>query len=411
MVEEESRAPLDGLRTRGKRDGEKWRPSKGAEAVRDAVSEGISEVIAISTEVLRNVLFIVKKPLIWGLIFYFIANVCTVFYHRTESSVRKAWCRQPISHWLGRDWCATTHFLRGEREGLNAEQLWTVQERLGEVMEKAGEGVGMARGMKSTELAVRDLVALVRISDVAGKNELGENLEGFVDGAKRAGRDLSRFTAKVAGVVDSIVAMDEFAVQALEALSGRPTLASKALAVLLPFHPSNRNSAMLKTFSQITTHMSSKIPPLIQHAEGILSELDFLEQTLITVNEIVARSNVKLAEQEQELLADLWARLFGTRTKDFDAFKFHQNLLSSVSHYRSKALDLVSSTLVELQAIQDDLAEFAVRLNEPAFMGDEVPVEVVIEGIRRGIKRLTIGRFEVEGRRRGERELRREIEN
>lgn len=400
----------NGSETRAKEKPKKWEPWETMVALRNFLHSTFGDLAQMTFEVLRNIFWFLKKPLVYFFVLYALIAMAGLVYRQAEDAARALWCKQPISKWVGVEWCSMRNFAPGDTgEGVNVENLWSVQDRLGTVMEKAGEGVGMARGMKSTEHAVRDLVVLVRNSEIAGRDALSDKLEGFVDGAKRTTRDLSRFTAKVSGVVDSTIAMDEFALHALQALSLPPSLSQRALSFFLPFNPSNPNASLLKTFAQITTHMSSKLPPLIMSAEALLSDLEYLEQTLITVNEMVARDSAALGDSERELLSNLWVRLLGTRSKDLANFRSHRELLDSVSEYRSKALELVTGTLVELQAIQADLEDFGGRLNEPAFVNDEVPVQVVIEGIRRGVKRLNMGRFEMEGRRRGEWAVQKEI--
>ncbi|RPA82018.1 hypothetical protein BJ508DRAFT_193984, partial [Ascobolus immersus RN42] len=279
-------------------------------------------------------------------------------------------------------------------------KLMNVQSKLGLVVADFGEGVSMARGMKGTEHAVRDLIAVVRNSDMPKKEEVGGLLEKFVDGAKKTSRELSRFSAKIAGTVDSVVSIDEYALHTLKRLRGDVDAEASLMAYipsLNPFTALNAHTTEQKiqaALTQITTHMATKIPTLIVDAENLLSDLDNLEHALTLIGEVVHRERAVLHDTEQELLSTLWSRLWHSNLLSpqlRESFRHHKDILASVTSYRERALNLVSKTLVELVAIQTDLELFRERLVAPA-LGESVPLEVQIDSIKRSVDRLNRGR-------------------
>lgn len=84
-------------------------------------------------------------------------------------------------------------------------------------------------------------------------------------------------------------------------------------------------------------------------------------------------------------------------------FASHHTLLRSITAYRSKALHHVGSSLVQLQQMQTDLEDLRDRVAEPALLADagkqvqDIPLEVHIESIRKGLERLNTGRDKVKG--------------
>lgn len=73
----------------------------------------------------------------------------------------------------------------------------------------------------------------------------------------------------------------------------------------------------------------------------------------------------------------------------------------NIAVYRTKALAHVSSSLIQLQQMHADLEELRDRVTAPALLADagkdmqDIPLEVHIESIRKGVERLNNGRSKV----------------
>ena len=67
------------------------------------------------------------------------------------------------------------------------------------------EGPGLALEIKKAEMATGDLATLVRASDLRSRDMLADSLSKFVKDASKAGRGLTRFSAKVGGTIDRYV--------------------------------------------------------------------------------------------------------------------------------------------------------------------------------------------------------------
>jgi len=64
-------------------------------------------------------------------------------------------------------------------------------------MEKSVGYSALSREIKKTEVATRDLVTLVQISNLKAKNSLLTPLIEFLDDTEKTGRGLHRFCSKV----------------------------------------------------------------------------------------------------------------------------------------------------------------------------------------------------------------------
>lgn len=221
-------------------------------------------------------------------------------------------------------------------------------------------------------------------------------------------------------MVDNLLAMDEYAIRALEGVqaaqqAGVAPRGFLSAALLAPFRGAGVHGVaaaereVLVTFVQASSVMDSSIQRLIGEAELALRELDELEAKLHVIDEIVQRESGDLNERTQEVLARIWTILGGNRAK-LANFEGHKFLLSNISVYRKRALALVSRSLVQLQTMQSDLEELRDRVAEPGLMDsagagaepdaaiERIPLEVHIQSIRRGVDRLSEGMSRAKGR-------------
>ena len=78
------------------------------------------------------------------------------------------------------------------------------QKTFDQLMEESVTSFGgaLTLNLKKTEIAVSDLIELVKISDLAGKESLAESLKEFVKEAKVTGRGLSLLGVKFNGALD-----------------------------------------------------------------------------------------------------------------------------------------------------------------------------------------------------------------
>lgn len=80
-----------------------------------------------------------------------------------------------------------------------------LQSRFEKILADTAVDPGLALGLKRSEAAVKDLTVIVKLSKLAGKDELADRLGEVSSDAKVAGKDLHKLAAKVAGAVDRCV--------------------------------------------------------------------------------------------------------------------------------------------------------------------------------------------------------------
>jgi hypothetical protein len=80
--------------------------------------------------------------------------------------------------------------------------LVDLQTHLEPILEITSTGTSLALDVKNSEMAIRDLTTLVKLSDLVCKDELEEKLTEFVGEARDAGRSLQRLGSRVGGAVD-----------------------------------------------------------------------------------------------------------------------------------------------------------------------------------------------------------------
>ncbi|CAE6428875.1 unnamed protein product [Rhizoctonia solani] len=97
--------------------------------------------------------------------------------------------------------------------------LARLQARLEYVMEDSAGSPMIADNIKDSEITLRDLGTLVKLSSLSRKDTLEQELKLFVENARAAGGRLQEFGSRVWGAVDRIVSLNEHALIVLERMS------------------------------------------------------------------------------------------------------------------------------------------------------------------------------------------------
>jgi len=257
-------------------------------------------------------------------------------------------------------------------------------------------------------MASKDLVVLVRSSTLPSKDVLANHLSAFVGEARKTGEGLSKFDAKLRGSVESVEAVNDWALEAISTASKEEQAAThKANSSLRRFVPaflgggvaigSKENTARVisKTFTEAMSVLSAHLERLITSAEYNLHSLDALEEQLNVLHEILSRDASSISESQEQVLSSLWTFLGGNKG-ELKILREKGELLGRLGMYRRQALIRVVSALEMLRRMRDDVEELRERALTPQLVGvgsgGEVPVEVHMKAIRAGIERLKEGR-------------------
>ncbi|KZO94256.1 hypothetical protein CALVIDRAFT_484704 [Calocera viscosa TUFC12733] len=361
--------------------------------------------IKYTWDVVKHAVVLAKKPLALALILYVLYIIVLRTLETAIPAVLTPICQMPLMN----------HFIPICNDILSSDKgtphpdfpnLMNIQNKFENILDETASSTTVALELKKSEMAMRDL-HVVSVSNLVSKDRLSILLDAFIGSAKTAGRELQRLGSRVGGTVDNILAMDDYVLRLLEETSHLPQVGSMAsiMNALVPIGPpaSQRVLAQRKEIEalwfQATGALESNIAKLIAEAEASVVLLDRLEADLDVINEMLSREAHHVQGKTDELLAELWTRLGGNR-RQLANFKSHRALLTNIRAYRNRALGYVTSTLVQLQQLSSDLEDLRERVSTPLLTSPDIniPLEVHVGSIRKGIERLTDGRTRAKAR-------------
>lgn len=275
------------------------------------------------------------------------------------------------------------------------DKLIEAQSSFEEVLSASAGGASLPLDMKRSEASIRDLKHVVQYSTLPSRNELVFEFSSFIETARQASSDLSKFNSRIGRAVDHILSTNRWTLQVIDGVAakdasrGRITgWVSDNLNVFAPFQPvALSRDVLLDQYLRHTSAVEEQIMLLIQEAQALLNILDNLDGRLDVIAGIATRDGIKAQDNRDELFAYLWTKLGGNRSS---VAKLNQQLelLKDVGAYRRLAWAHVTGTIVKLQAIRDNLEDLRERVAVPEIVGNKVPLEVHIDNINLGIQRL-----------------------
>ena len=341
------------------------------------------------------------KPLIAYVLFAYLIAAALMFGSGfLTNSINNALspiCRIPgVTRFFNPGFCplsATTPQVQGPAE---FDKLVQAQGAFDEVLAASSTGANLPLDMKKSEAGIRDLKHVVQYSTLPSKNELVYEFGGFIDTARQASQDLSKFNARIGRAVDHILSTNRWTLSVIDGISSTESSRGRVstffwenLNIFAPFQPiSLSRDILLDQYLRHTGAVEEQILSLISEAQALLSILENLDGRLDVIAGIATRDGLKAEENRDELFAYLWTKLGGNRSS---VKKINQQiqLLKDVGAYRRIAWAHVTSTIVKLQAIRDNLEDLRERVAMPETLGTEkVPLEVHIDAINLGIQRL-----------------------
>ncbi|TGZ83888.1 hypothetical protein EX30DRAFT_302331 [Ascodesmis nigricans] len=393
----------------------------------DEIRSTATIITNLLREIFSNALWILRKPLVWLITLYILAIISSYAYSFLRSGIFSAlsplclfpgtgelpFCNNRTIH--GKPNPTPTNPNAGAQ---NLPLLMDLQGSFSTILENSVGGSVMALDLKNSEVAIRDLNALVKTSELLCKEDLSERLDNFVGAAKSASRSLTRFSARVNHVIDNVLAMDEYAIRGLEEVaktigpdgrvkSNQGVITDIVNTLLSPFAfytpsvPFDPRHRLLTTFIDAASITEVSIRRLRLEAESALRSLEDLDSQLDTINEIVAREDKRLTTEEGDVLVNIWTILGGNQ-KELASFRSHKQLLSGIMGYRKTARDHISASLIMLQNMEANLEDLRDRVVAPSLHKDKIEegfedgrgemlLEVYVKSIRKGVERLRDG--------------------
>jgi hypothetical protein len=316
------------------------------------------------------------------------------FVNNTVTLALSPLCRIPGSSFLNLPFCPTgsTAELSGPAE---FDKLVEAQSQFEDVLAASASGAFLSIEMKSSEAGIRDLKHVVQYSNLPSKNELVLEFNGFVDTARMASNDLSKFNSRIGRALDHIISTNRWTLQVIDGVASEDAARgslnkwlSNNFNVFAPFQPvALSQNVLLDQYLRHTSAVEEQILSLINEAHVLLEVLDNLDGRLDLIASIATRDGVKVENGREQLLSQLWTKLGGSRSSVAKLDK-QLSLLNNVSQYRRMAWAHVNGAMIKLMAIRDNLEDLRERVAMPETLGEVVPLEVHINNINLGIERL-----------------------
>lgn len=278
------------------------------------------------------------------------------------------------------------------------DKLVAAQSAIDEVLTASvGEG-SLPLAMKHSESSIRDLRTVVEHSKLPSRNELVFEFTGFIDTAKQASQDLSRYNTRIGRSVDKILTTNRWTIQVIEGIADNeahvgliPRLLN-SVNIFSPFLPPQQmtQELLLDQYLRHTITIQDEVSALISEAMALLHVLDNLENRLQGIGDIAIRDGAKIQDDKDELFANLWTWLGGNQ-KSVARVNDKLRLLKDVHTYRKLATAHVMDTVVKLQAIESNLEDLRDRVAQPEVLGtgaEGMPLEMHIRHIQLGVERL-----------------------
>ncbi|KAI0359705.1 hypothetical protein OH77DRAFT_1471382 [Trametes cingulata] len=257
-------------------------------------------------------------------------------------------------------------------------------------------GSGLSLEIKKAEMASRDLITLVKVSELKSKDLLADSLFEFVEDAKKTGKGLQKLTSKVNGAVDKIMAINDYALRTIEGSQSEP---KSVLQVIWPFasQPARTQDVIIQAFRDSLDVHATEMRRLILELEVSEANLERLDMHLVTLHELCTRENMTLSAAREDLLAQLWTILGGNRGR-LRGMDHNLDLLKDLGEYRKRAAAHVAAAKQTLQAMSEDMEDLRERVAAPDIVGDRIPIEVHMKSIQSGLERLKEDRIKARER-------------
>jgi hypothetical protein len=272
------------------------------------------------------------------------------------------------------------------------DQLMTVQSAFEDVVRSAAEGSTLPMAMKYSESSVRDLKHVVMYSNLPSKSSLVFEFEGFIETARMASADLTKFNSRIGRAVDHIISANRFTLQVIDGFADNDAhrgTVSRFLSNTFPFFgPSGLTEThLLRQYLRQTSEVETQIHGLIVEAEALIRIMEDLDGRLDVIHGIVTRDGVHVKGSRDELFAQLWTKLGGNRSS-VQKVEDQMALLRQVGTSRQTAWNFLQATLVRLQEIASGLEDLRERVAAPEIIGTDIPLQQHIHVIQMGVERL-----------------------
>nr|CAG8432989.1 7439_t:CDS:2 [Entrophospora candida]CAG8437297.1 12117_t:CDS:2 [Entrophospora candida] len=253
-------------------------------------------------------------------------------------------------------------------------QVETYEQIMDQQLSHTGASSSLALDIKKAELATSDLRVLIKYSSLTCASELVDRLSEFVDKSRNVGRNLQVLQARTRSSLDNLITYNLFALKALENVRDKK-VSGKDLA---------------EAYNQMMTLIENDLKRMIFVGQDSLGSLAELDEILLSIHDLTAHEESLQKLGNSQLLAEIWSFLGGNRVKR-QKFEDNLSLLNDLDRQRRVAISQIQTTLYSLTSFQLDMEELREQVSRPSLI--EMPIQVHIESVHRGIERLRNSRL------------------
>ncbi|KAF8427535.1 hypothetical protein EV426DRAFT_685465 [Tirmania nivea] len=420
-------------------------------------------IVRFFTYLTKNFFSFIRVPLIW-IFFIYLAAVFTAYAGRQTTKVLVSsltalcsipgvtefellpFCKPPKHRSEGSDWLrkpplpsAWSLFTGPQYPAPNFRQLIDLQGCYSDILEKSEMGAIAGVHLRAAHASITDLSTVVKLSNLKSKTEIVSHLKKFADGAKATSTELNRFQGRVGIEIDLLLSVNRWTLNHLQEAKKREAeiedskLTSGITGLILaPFRVAEMQAIQREVrdiFLRASQRVEKGLKELIGQADILVNTLERLDERLISLHKAAAEADGELADDQEKILESLWSRFY--HRHDLKRFEDQRKQLEDVTRYRGMARNKVLDTNQDLRNMLAHLTELRTFVSEPLLAKDEdgeggggsgkvhggksqsqrekmvvgsIPLEVHIEAVTKGAKRL------MQERDRGTERLREDLE-
>ncbi|CUA68882.1 hypothetical protein RSOLAG22IIIB_08129 [Rhizoctonia solani] len=290
-----------------------------------------------------------------------------------------------------------------ERSAINPDfvTLARLQSQLEVVMEDSAKNSLVAVNIKCSEMALRDLSASIKLSSLARKHILEEEIKHFVIDSQAASGDLQEFSSRVRASVARIMYLNEDTMMALES--------GKSLEILGVFY-SMVNGLIPTEWDTASTHrkrmediwlqgielLDRTLRELIHQARHNIGSLQKLRERLNNIQDMVTKEEHEIHDEEQAFEREWfseWKERFKFNEEKRQSHSDNRKLLWVVDKDSLRARDYTVGVLSNLEDMSRSLRILRGEVSRPIIASglSKIPIEAHISNIRRTTEQLVYG--------------------
>ena len=170
------------------------------EQMQDALAHGLAASVRYFGSVLTDAFWFLRKPLGVLAALWLLALIMAQLSSTLHAAFLAPVCKAPIIS--SSSLCRPSPTLNVPQRADFPRLVEIQNNNFDQLLDSTAGGKALSLDIKNAEIATRDLVTLVKVSDLKSRELIASSLNEFIDKAKKAGRGLLRLNSKINSAVD-----------------------------------------------------------------------------------------------------------------------------------------------------------------------------------------------------------------